>query len=91
MKHRILLALAATGLLGATAFGLYGIEGKAADTGETMIADVPAGGVVLLENVRFHKGEEKNDPALASQMAALGDVYVNDAFVKQAQKDGLLP
>ncbi|PXW78568.1 CubicO group peptidase (beta-lactamase class C family) [Blastomonas natatoria] len=41
MKHRILLALAATGLLGATAFGLYGIEGRAADSGETMIADVP--------------------------------------------------
>lgn len=41
MKHRILLALAATGLLGATAFGLYGIEGRAADSGETMIVDVP--------------------------------------------------
>ncbi len=44
------------------------------------IADTPAGGVVLLENTRFHKGEEKNDPALAQQMAALGDLYVNDAF-----------
>ncbi|MGQ3227578.1 MAG: serine hydrolase domain-containing protein, partial [Blastomonas fulva] len=41
MKHRILLALAATGLLGATAFSLYGIESKAADGGETMIAAVP--------------------------------------------------
>ncbi|WP_149142941.1 phosphoglycerate kinase [Gemmobacter caeruleus] len=36
--------------------------------------------VVLLENTRFHAGEEKNDPALAQGMAALGDVYVNDAF-----------
>jgi phosphoglycerate kinase len=36
--------------------------------------------VVLLENTRFHPGEEKNDPLLAAQMAALGDVFVNDAF-----------
>jgi phosphoglycerate kinase len=34
----------------------------------------------MLENTRFHKGEEKNDLELAKQMAALGDVYVNDAF-----------
>ncbi len=38
------------------------------------------GDVLLLENTRFHKGEEKNDPALVAQLAALGDVYVNDAF-----------
>jgi phosphoglycerate kinase len=44
------------------------------------IADVDAGGVILLENVRFHAGEEANDPAFARQLAALGDVYVNDAF-----------
>ena len=36
--------------------------------------------VLMLENTRFHKGEEKNDLDLAKQMAALGDVYVNDAF-----------
>jgi len=39
-----------------------------------------AGDVLLLENVRFHKGEEKNDPALAQAFAKLADVYVNDAF-----------
>jgi phosphoglycerate kinase len=39
-----------------------------------------AGGVALLENVRFHAGEEKNDPAFAAELAALGDLYVNDAF-----------
>ncbi len=44
------------------------------------IAAARAGDVVLLENTRFHPGEEKNDPALAAEMAALGDVYVNDAF-----------
>ena len=38
------------------------------------------GGVVLLENLRFHAEEEKNDPAFAQQLAALGDVYINDAF-----------
>lgn len=38
------------------------------------------GQVLLLENLRFHKEEEKNDPAFAQQLAALGDIYVNDAF-----------
>ena len=37
-------------------------------------------GVVLLENTRFHAGEEKNDAAFADALAALGDVYINDAF-----------
>ena len=36
--------------------------------------------VLLLENIRFHPGEEKNDPALAKELASLGDVYCNDAF-----------
>ncbi len=38
------------------------------------------GGVAVLENTRFHKGEEKNDPALVESIAKLGDLYVNDAF-----------
>jgi phosphoglycerate kinase len=38
------------------------------------------GDVLLLENLRFHDGEEANDPAFAKQLAALGDLYVNDAF-----------
>ncbi len=42
--------------------------------------DLAIGGVILLENVRFHAGEEKNDPAFAAQLAELGDIYVNDAF-----------
>lgn len=39
-----------------------------------------AGGIVLFENVRYHAGEEANDPAFARDLAANGDVYVNDAF-----------
>lgn len=46
----------------------------------SVIADLDTGGVALLDNVRFHKGEEKNDPAFAQQLAELGDLYVNDAF-----------
>jgi phosphoglycerate kinase len=44
------------------------------------IGDLPAGGVLLLENVRFHAGEEANDAGFAGELAALGDLYVNDAF-----------
>ncbi|WP_108459544.1 phosphoglycerate kinase [Devosia naphthalenivorans] len=44
------------------------------------IESAPAGSVLILENTRFHPGEEANDPELAKRMASLGDVYVNDAF-----------
>ena len=47
---------------------------------EKAIAEMNEGDIVLLENVRFHKGEEKNDEALAQAFANLADVYVNDAF-----------
>ena len=45
-----------------------------------VIDGLKAGGVVLLENLRYHAGEEKNDPAFAAELAKLGDIYVNDAF-----------
>lgn len=47
---------------------------------EVAIANMQDGDVVLLENVRFHAGEEKNDANLAQQFADLADIYVNDAF-----------
>ena len=51
-----------------------GSEAKAA------IANVKAGGVILLENLRFHAGEEAGDDAFARELASLADVFVNDAF-----------
>ena len=50
------------------------------DLAEQAVAEATPGEVILLENTRFHPGEEKNDPGLAKKMAALGDLYVNDAF-----------
>jgi len=47
---------------------------------EKLAAALQPGDVLMLENTRFHAGEEKNDLELARQMAALADVYVNDAF-----------
>jgi phosphoglycerate kinase len=47
---------------------------------ERVVAALKPGEVALLENLRFHKGEEANDPAFAKQLAALGEVYVDDAF-----------
>ena len=44
------------------------------------VQDLGAGGVILLENLRFHPEEEKNDPAFAQKLAELCEVYVNDAF-----------
>src|SRR5689334_161768 len=47
---------------------------------ESAVAALLPGQVLLLENLRFHAAEEANDPAFAKQLAALADVYVNDAF-----------
>jgi phosphoglycerate kinase len=50
------------------------------DVASSAVAKLRDGDVLLLENVRFHAGEERNDPAFARQLAELGDLYVNDAF-----------
>jgi phosphoglycerate kinase len=47
---------------------------------EAAVKAMRDGEIVMLENVRFHPGETKNDPDFARQLAALGDLYVNDAF-----------
>ena len=47
---------------------------------ERVVAALKPGEVALLENLRFHKGEETNDPGFAKALAALGDAYVDDAF-----------
>src|SRR4051794_28647510 len=50
------------------------------EAAETAIAAMKPGDVLMLENTRFHKEEEKNDPAFVEKLAKLGDIYVNDAF-----------
>ncbi|MBV8060121.1 MAG: phosphoglycerate kinase [Alphaproteobacteria bacterium] len=50
------------------------------DMAKSAIQALQPGKVLVLENTRFHAGEEKNDPAFAKALSALGDVFVNDAF-----------
>jgi phosphoglycerate kinase len=50
------------------------------EAAEKAVAAMKNGDVLLLENTRFHKEEEKNDPAFVEKLAKLGDIYVNDAF-----------
>ena len=64
---------------------LLGIEVKMADdvvgeSAKALAADLKEGEVLLLENVRYEKGETKNDPELSKKFADLADVFVNDAF-----------
>ena len=47
---------------------------------EAAVAGMKSGDILCLENTRFHRGEEKNDPAFIDALAALGDIWVNDAF-----------
>ncbi len=58
---------------------LYAIDCVGDETRNTA-NNMKDGDVLLLENLRFHKEEEKNDPQFAKQLASLGDVYINDAF-----------
>ena len=64
---------------------LLGIEVKLAGDcigpgAECVVRELRPGEVALLENLRFHPGEEANDPSFAASLASLGDLYVNDAF-----------
>jgi phosphoglycerate kinase len=60
--------------------GLVFVNDCIGDSAKSALDALPTGGVVLLENVRFYPGEEKNDPQFAKQLAANFDIYVNDAF-----------
>jgi phosphoglycerate kinase len=55
-------------------------EDRVGPKAEAAIASMKDGNIVCLENTRFHPGEEKNDKEFAKKLAALGDIYVNDAF-----------
>ncbi len=71
------VAAATAGIAGRpVAFAADCIGKAAADA----VAGMSDGGILLLENTRFHAGEEKNDPAFAKALAQNGDLYVNDAF-----------
>ena len=64
---------------------LLGIEVKMAkdvvgESAQALAADLKEGEVLLLENVRFHKEETKNDPDFSKALASLAEIYVNDAF-----------
>ena len=56
------------------------VEDCVGPAAEEAVRELRPGDVALLENLRFHAGEEKNDPDFAAALARLGDVYVNDAF-----------
>jgi len=71
------VADALSGLLGGPVTFVDDCVGEAASGA---VAQVTDGGIAVLENLRFHKGEEKNDGAFAAQLAKLGDIYVGDAF-----------
>ncbi|XHC13775.1 phosphoglycerate kinase [Labrenzia sp. ac12] len=71
------VALAVAGLLGRPVVFADDCIGQAAKDAVDVMVD---GDVLLLENTRFHAGEEKNEPDFAKALAANGDIYVNDAF-----------
>ncbi|MBV8538268.1 MAG: phosphoglycerate kinase [Alphaproteobacteria bacterium] len=78
-------ALSLSPLAGALGRALGGAQVRFAEDcvgtpAEQAVAQLEAGEVALLENLRFHAGEEKNDKSFAKQLAGLGDLYVNDAF-----------
>lgn len=61
-------------------FPLTFLDDPTSEAAAATVRHLPRGGVALAENTRFYPGEERNDPALADRFAALGDLYVNDAF-----------
>jgi phosphoglycerate kinase len=64
----------------ATGIPVRFVEDCVGERTETIVAQLGDGAVALLENTRFHPGEEANDPDFAKALARVGDIYVNDAF-----------
>ena len=56
------------------------VEDCVGEVAEKAVAAAPAGSIILLENLRYHKEEEKGDEGFSKELAKLGDIYVNDAF-----------
>ena len=71
------VASALAGLLGKPVAFATDCIGPAA---QPVVESLAPGSIAVLENLRFHAGEEKNDPAFVAELARLGDLYVNDAF-----------
>lgn len=74
------LAPVAKYLTGALGFEVKIAEDVIGDSAKALAAAVEPGKAVMIENVRYHKEEEKNDPAFAKELASLAEIYVNDAF-----------
>jgi len=79
-KEEFSLAPAADRLSGLIGRPVAFIKDCIGETAEDAVSKLEAGEVLLLENLRFHEGETKNDEEMARSLARLGDVYVNDAF-----------
>ncbi|HEV2037600.1 MAG TPA: phosphoglycerate kinase, partial [Candidatus Eremiobacteraceae bacterium] len=74
------LAPVARALSDALSCDVTAVSDCVGDIAAQAVAGMKNGDVALLENLRFHPGEEANDPAFAQALAALGDIYINDAF-----------
>ena len=84
-KGKVVPEMSLKPLLGPLKAALGGRDVAFADdcigqTAQSVIDGLAPGGIALLENLRFHAGEEANDPSFAKALAALGDIFVNDAF-----------
>ena len=79
-RNDMSLAPVAPALASALGCDVAFVDDCVGEVAEHSVESLPDGGVLLLENTRFHAGETKNDPAFAGRLARLGDVFVNDAF-----------
>ena len=79
-KEKYSLSFLAPILSGQWGYDVEFAEGCTGPKGQAAVAALEDSHILLLDNIRFHSGEKTNDPELVKKLAALGDVYVNDAF-----------